>query len=210
MLALFFEVCPRPGKMDAYLSTAAAMKPLLEETGGCSFIDRFRSLDRPGWLLSYQIWRDEAAMTRWRVHARHHQAQRAGRDEIFSDYRLRVAQVIREVVPGKPAWEPQRMNTWNDPTARPARHVAVAGGNGTDWPAVRGAAHETYESLYRPGQHARVYATPDLAAALALIEICRDGGPVEYLRICEIERDYGMYDRDEAPQFYPGVSRPAG
>ena len=206
MLALFFEVCPRPGKMDAYLNMAALMKPLLDETGGCLFIDRFKSVERPGWLLSYQIWRDEAAMVRWRTHARHHQAQCAGREEIFADYRLRVAQVVREVTAGKPAWQPARLNTYNDLAAQAPRYIAVAGGAGTDWQTAGEVAHETYESIYRPGQHVRVYATPSLPAALDLTDICRVGGPIEYVRICEIERDYGMFDRGEAPQYYPEIA----
>lgn len=210
MLALFFEVCPKPGRMDAYLSMAATMKPLLEQAGGCLFIDRFRSLDREGWLLSYQIWRDEAAMTRWRVHARHHQAQCAGRDDIFADYRLRVAQVVREEQPGKPAWLPERLNTYNDAGIQAPRHIAVAGAAGLDWSGAAQVAHEDYESLYRPGQHARVYDTTSLPAAHSLSDICRADGPVEYLRICEIERDYGMFDRDEAPQYYPEIPRPGG
>jgi hypothetical protein len=31
---------------------------------------------------------------------------------------------------------------------------------------------------------------------------------VDTFRTCEIERDYGMYDRAEAPQYYCPVSRP--
>jgi hypothetical protein len=30
---------------------------------------------------------------------------------------------------------------------------------------------------------------------------------MEYFRIVEVMRDYGMYDRSEAPQYYPPVAR---
>ena len=53
--------------------------------------------------------RDEAALTAWRVHAGHHGAQEAGRAQVFEDYRLRVAQVVREESPGKPAWQPKKV-----------------------------------------------------------------------------------------------------
>jgi heme-degrading monooxygenase HmoA len=207
MLALFFEVCPRPGLMQRYLDIAAAMRPLLDQSGGCLFIDRFRSLEREGWLLSYQIWRDEAAMTAWRVHAAHHNAQCAGRDEVFADYRLRVAQVVREETPGMPAWQPQRLNTWNDPAVKAPRYMVVADSS-ERMEALGTTQVERYESLYRPGKFAQVASVTSAAEGLDLTEVCRIGGPMDCFRLCEIERDYGMYDRTEAPQYYCPVSRP--
>jgi heme-degrading monooxygenase HmoA len=207
MLALFFEVCPRPGQMQRYLDIAASMRPLLEQSGGCIFIDRFKSLDRDGWLLSYQIWRDEAAMVRWRVHAGHHGAQTAGREEVFADYRLRVAQVVREEVPGKPAWQPQRLNTYNDPATKAPRYMVVADSTQPIDP-LGNATVERFESLYRPGKFAQVASVGALAEALAMTEIWRVGGLLETFRTCEVERDYGMYERAEAPQYYCPVSRP--
>ena len=208
MLALFFEVCPRPGMMQRYLDLAASLRPLLDQSGGCQFIDRYKSLDREGWMLSYQIWRDEAAMTAWRVHAAHHKVQCAGRDEVFSDYRLRVAQVVREEAPGKPAWQPPRLNTYNDPATTPPRYMVVADSTAAvdglgDTPVAR------YESIYRPGKFAQVAAVGSIALALDMTEVCRIGGPVDTFRICEIERDYGMFERAEAPQYYCPITRPA-
>ena len=205
MLALFFEVCPRPGMMQRYLDIAAGLRPQLDASGGCLFIDRFRSLDREGWMLSYQIWRDEAALTAWRVHAGHHGAQECGRGQVFEDYRLRVAQVVREETPGKPAWQPQRLNTWNDPVAKPPRYMVVTDSTGEA--PVGTDSGERYESLYRPGRFAQVLSVASLAEALDRTEVCRVGGPVESFRICEIERDYGMFDRAEAPQYYPPAQR---
>lgn len=207
MLALFFEVCPRAGQMQRYLDIAASMRPLLDQSGGCIFIDRFRSLDREGWLLSYQIWRDEASMARWRVHAGHHGAQTAGREEVFADYRLRVAQVVREEAPGKPAWQPQRLNTYNDPATRPPRYMVVADSTARI-DKLGDASVECFESLYRPGRFAQVAAVGSVSEALDMTEVCRVGGPVDTFRTCEIERDYGMYERAEAPQYYCPVSRP--
>jgi hypothetical protein len=33
---------------------------------------------------------------------------------------------------------------------------------------------------------------------------------VEYVRVFEVMRDYGMYERAEAPQYYPPVERRQG
>lgn len=207
MLALFFEVCPRQGQMQRYLDIAASMRPLLDQSGGCLFIDRFRSLDREGWLLSYQIWRDEASMVRWRVHAGHHGAQTVGREEVFADYRLRVAQVIREEAPGRPAWRPQRLNAYNDPADRPPRHMVVADST-APVDRVCGAAVARYESLYRPGRFAQIASLVSSAEDLDASALRPDDAAIDSFRLCEIERDYGMYDRAEAPQYYCPVSRP--
>jgi heme-degrading monooxygenase HmoA len=96
MIAVIFEVSPRPGAKDAYLGTAASLRPLLERIDGFVSIERFESLTRPGRILSLSIWRDEAAVQRWRTHEAHRAAQRAGREALFEDYRLRVAHVIRD------------------------------------------------------------------------------------------------------------------
>jgi len=96
MIAVIFEVEPAEGQLDAYLDIAAEMRPLLEEVDGFISVERFRSLTNPGKLLSLSLWRDEAAVARWRCHAAHRATQARGRAGIFADYRLRVAGVIRD------------------------------------------------------------------------------------------------------------------
>ena len=44
----------------------------------------------------WSFWRDEEALKRWREHHQHQQAQQKGRGRIFEDYRIRVAEVIRD------------------------------------------------------------------------------------------------------------------
>jgi heme-degrading monooxygenase HmoA len=96
MIAVIFEVQPRPGKRDAYLNTAARLKPALESMDGFISVERFESLTQPGKILSLSIWRDEDAVRAWRNLEEHRRAQEAGRQSIFQDYRLRVAAVIRD------------------------------------------------------------------------------------------------------------------
>ena len=69
MMAVIFEVQPAPGQQDAYLGAAAALRPLLEQIDGFISIERFESLSAP---------------------------QKAGRERIFDNYRLRVAAVVRD------------------------------------------------------------------------------------------------------------------
>lgn len=96
MIAVIFEVLPQPLKRDAYLNMAADLRPLLESIDGFVSIERFESLSQPGKILSLSFWRDEDAVTAWRNIEAHRQAQVAGRQGVFADYRLRVAGVIRD------------------------------------------------------------------------------------------------------------------
>ena len=96
MIAVIFEVEAHPQYKQAYLDTAAALKPLLEKMDGFVSIERFESLAQPGKILSLSFWRDEEAVRRWRNLEEHRRAQAVGREKLFAAYRLRIAQVIRD------------------------------------------------------------------------------------------------------------------
>ena len=96
MIAVIFEVIPHADKKRAYLDMAAEMKPLVEQIDGFLSVERFQSLTNPEKLLSVSFFRDETALNEWRQLTQHRMAQRAGRNSYFNDYRLRVAQVLRD------------------------------------------------------------------------------------------------------------------
>ncbi len=96
MLAVIFEVTPTAEGEAAYLAAAAALKPLLTDIDGFLGIERFASLSEPGKILSLSFWRDEAAIAQWRQLEAHRFAQQQGRQQLFADYRLRVAAVVRD------------------------------------------------------------------------------------------------------------------
>lgn len=96
MIAIIFEVRPAEGRKDDYLAMAGKMKPLAEETAGFLSVERFQSLTDPDKILSLSFFEDEAAVARWRRLHQHRGAQAAGRGGIFDDYRLRVAEVLRD------------------------------------------------------------------------------------------------------------------
>jgi heme-degrading monooxygenase HmoA len=96
MIAVIFEVLPHAERRQAYLDTAAELRSHLEQIDGFVSIERFESLSQPGKVLSLSFWRDEAAVQQWRNLEVHRQAQAAGRAHIFADYRLRVAEVLRD------------------------------------------------------------------------------------------------------------------
>ena len=59
MIAVIFEVEPRPGAASRYFELAAALKADLESIDGFISVERFESIARPGRFLSLSFWRDE-------------------------------------------------------------------------------------------------------------------------------------------------------
>lgn len=207
MTGLFFEVQTREGHRDQYLNLAASLRPDLDAIGGCLFIDRFQSLTRKNLLLSYQIWQDEGALTAWRVHGHHHKVQEIGREKVFSDYRIRIAQVIHEARPGQAVWQPDRRTPYNDPARRRLTYVLATESKSADLPVATDWRCEAFSSVYREGQFAHLFDVPDPQAGIAFGERLLAQPGTEYVRVLEVMRDYTMYDRAEAPQYYPPVER---
>lgn len=96
MIAVIFEAWPAPGRERDYLDLAADLRPMLDEVDGFISVERFQSLSDPTKLLSLSFFRDESAVAAWRTLAEHRSAQAQGRAGVFSDYRLRVAPVVRD------------------------------------------------------------------------------------------------------------------
>jgi heme-degrading monooxygenase HmoA len=109
MYTVIFEVEPEPDRVQDYLDFAARLRPELDKIDGFITIERFTSLSRDGKILSLSFWRNEEAIARWREQEQHHAAQRAGRDRIFRDYRIRVAAVVRDYGMEERAQAPQPM-----------------------------------------------------------------------------------------------------
>ena len=96
MFAVIFEVTPKDGCRPHYLDIAASIRPLREQVDGFIYVERFQSLVNPEKMLSLSFVRDEAAILAWRQLEAHRMAQEAGREQLFEDYRLRIAAVMRD------------------------------------------------------------------------------------------------------------------
>lgn len=96
MIAVIFEVEPSEEGMARHLAIAASPRAELEDIEGFLSVERFQSLSRPGKLLSLSFWRGEEAVARWRNQTHHRASQKEGRSGVFTDYRLRVAHVLRD------------------------------------------------------------------------------------------------------------------
>jgi heme-degrading monooxygenase HmoA len=96
MIAVIFEFEVGSGQEDDYFEIAEQLRSALDDVDGFVSIERFESRTTPGKFLSLSMWRDEAAIQVWRDFPNHRTAQNRGRQDIFSHYRIRVANVIRD------------------------------------------------------------------------------------------------------------------
>jgi heme-degrading monooxygenase HmoA len=220
MFSVLFEVHPKPDQWDAYLNYAKMLRPELEAVEG--FVDniRYRSLTREGWILSLSNWRDEKSVVRWRTKMRHHEVQERGRGDVLSDYHLRVGQVTQDTrIPGGCTLQEQRLdetevgegttvtliNAKRPPEWKETNNPADC----AEWlglaPFTGFVSWDIFDAVLMPGD-------------LILMLTWRDNGMAEdfessaglpegaRLRRVRVVRDYGMYDRREAPQYYPDAT----
>ena len=66
---------------------------------------------------------------------------------------------------------------------------------------------DVFESVYREGQFAHLIDLPDPQSGIDFGARLFADPTMEYFRVFEVMRDYGMYERTEAPQYYPPVER---
>jgi heme-degrading monooxygenase HmoA len=222
MFSVIFEVHPRPEQWEAYLGNAKMLRPELENIDG--FVDnvRYRSLTRDGWILSLSGWRDEKAVVRWRTTMRHHIVQEKGRSEILLDYHLRVGQITQdtELPPGYTLQEQRLDETevgegttvtlvdarWRGQGADPISADAAAGFLGLHQQAEGLIKWDVFDAVLTPGDLILLMSWRDKDAARAFDAKFSPPEP-RRLRHVRVIRDYGMFDRREAPQYYPDVSR---
>ena len=221
MFSVIFEVLPDKGKKDDYLGLAKHLKPILEGIDGFIDNERFESRLRPGWVLSHSTWRDEKSVVRWRTEGEHHVVQEKGRSEIFADYHLRVGDVTADTDPPKEA--PVAERRFDETEVGDAKVVTfteivplkgaafasqsdlLAAHLGLDVNGGAVAEYDVWASIYNPGKMALLVGWKDAKAAEAWQPKRIDGVDKLRHRKVRVVRDYGRFDRREAPQFYPDV-----
>ena len=96
MIAVIFEFTAAEGRFPDYKLLAEGLGEEVRRTDGFISIERFQSISDPSRFISLSFWRDEEAVRKWRNLQKHREAQAKGRGGIFSAYRLRVCQVLRD------------------------------------------------------------------------------------------------------------------
>jgi heme-degrading monooxygenase HmoA len=196
---LLFDVKPWPNAMDQYLDIAASLRPELDASGGCEFLDRFRRIptnaEDEGWLLSFQFWHDEAALVRWRQNMAHQSAQESGRQSVFEDYRLRVGDVIHSQS------REQSAQASREPSAC-SNFVVMVETKVSDLDLPQLSHTLRFESIYRPGRFLHVGNTTEYGEANDAFMLALRNDATIHAATGAVERNYGMFERKEAPQYF--------
>jgi heme-degrading monooxygenase HmoA len=221
MFAVIFVVQPKPDRFEDYLALAKELKPKLEATAGFIDNERFESKRTEGRILSLSTWRDEKSVVRWRSHGEHHGVQEKGRFEVFADYHLRVGEITSDTHPPHGAMLAE--NRFDETEIGAARAVTISevtpqrGSDLATNPNLLAArlglasdadgvvAEETFESIYNPGKLLLLvsWRVADTAATWSPRQ--SDAAPTIRHRRVRVIRDYGLFERREAPQFFPAV-----
>jgi heme-degrading monooxygenase HmoA len=221
MFAVIFEVVPRQERWDEYLELAKMLRPEIEKIDGFLDNERFASQRMKGRLLSLSTWRDEKAVIRWRTLAMHHQVQERGRFEVFQDYHLRVGEFTADsqAPPGQ-TLQQQRLDETEvgeakfvtiselppAPDGKPAT-ADLPGAFGLPTIGRQGLVDfDVYESIYAVGKLLLLGSWTSAGTASEWRPRAPGQGALRHRQV-RIVRDYGMFDRREAPQYYPDVRR---
>jgi heme-degrading monooxygenase HmoA len=223
MFSVIFEVKRKKEHIDEYLDLANHLKPILQGIDGFVDNERFESQGRPGWLLSHSTWRDEKSVIRWRHESEHHKVQEKGRYQIFEDYHLRVGDVTFDSDPSEdaPVHELRfdeteigagKYATFTELTPVPGASFAaqtelIPVHLGLDLKTEGLVEHDVFSSIVTEGKLALLCSWKTGPVAKTWRPSKFDGVKSLRHRIVRVVRDYGMYDRREAPQFYPELKQ---
>jgi heme-degrading monooxygenase HmoA len=218
VFSVIFEVKPHKERFNEYLGLGKQLKPILEGVDGFIDNERFESRRHPGLLLSHSTWRDEKSVVRWRTTGEHHLVQEQGRNKILQDYHLRVGEVTADSdPPGSVAVHEQRFDETETGAAKCVTFTEIVPQRGDEFisidnwlaalrmdPSGDGVVdHDLFASIYHPGKLALLVSWKDAKAAQQWTPVKADRVQALRHRHIRIVRDYGMFDRREAPQFYP-------
>jgi heme-degrading monooxygenase HmoA len=94
MVLVVFRSRLRPGHSDEFHALAERMPELAREMPG--FVSYRSYLSEDGERASLIEFESAEHLHAWRTHPEHARAMRRGRDRFYSEYRLQVAEPLRE------------------------------------------------------------------------------------------------------------------
>lgn len=222
MFLVVFEVQPHAAQHQQYLDFGKLLRPELEQVAGFIDNERFTSTRTAGRVLSLSTWRDEKALIRWRTHALHHQVQEQGRTLVFNNYKLQVGEITHDTRPPDGYQvRHQRLDTTevSDATvllliesAAPPTGTSLSNALlqvvTTDDTPDGWVIGESFVSIYNPGRSVVLTGWRNAAAAQAwhaATLTALEPSVAPRCRFVRVIRAYGMFDRREAPQYYPAI-----
>ncbi|KLU82835.1 hypothetical protein MAPG_01903 [Magnaporthiopsis poae ATCC 64411] len=237
MFVVIFETRPSPAHQSTYMSIAASLKPEISTVKGFLSNVRYRSLTRPGWLLSLSTWENERALYNRLLVVIHGTPGQVGGSTTarrprpgtasMEDYHLRVGQVFGGEKTGDGG------DNDDDPERLDATEVGAAacvvllygqvGGDAADDAILAACVGLPLDGPQKTALEEQglvswdVFRAADGSGDFVFLSSWRDEAASsrfecqvgyreqpsqgELLKI-RVLRDYGKYDRREAPQFF--------
>ena len=105
MVVVVFEFIVNKNRDKDYFLEVEKLQNEIKNSKGFISVERFVSKSTLGYYVSISSWEDEESVNRWHKNSKHIIAQNLGKKEIFSSFRIRVANVIRDYSDKKPREE---------------------------------------------------------------------------------------------------------
>lgn len=189
MQSVLFDVLPKSGHVEQYFSMAAHLRPMVEQNPGFISVERFMNLQNQDWYLSFSCWKDEESLAQWRCQPDHNGAQVCGRNQVFDDYRLRVSAT-------------KNKQHLTDKTIRERILLFIGQFNEiqailSQSPFVRFDS-KSYQGVLDAKRGISIIEFPPDQMINEELTHLSSSDPVELIWF-EVVRDYGMFNRAEAP-----------
>ncbi len=187
--AVFFDVLPKSGFVDAYFAMATGLRAIVEQNSGFISVERFKNLQRPDWYLSFSNWANEESLASWRCQSDHSSAQVCGRSLILEDYRLRVASEVSAETGSAEFSESERITAY------------IGNFDAIEYAVSQIKIPELTSRLFQ--------GVIDPMRGIALVEFSKNqplhlvkhsSNELFDIRCFAVVRDYGMFNRAQAPQ----------
>lgn len=202
MHALLFEMKPKAGHEDHYFAHAQSLRPLLADHAGLLYLERFKSMSRPNVILSHSHWRDEASLAKWRSDPNHHKSQSAGRYKHFADYRIRISHVLKMARRGAAELKWSVEGAYASVDANPPRYLTIIASENE--PATQNG--ECFHSVTTEGRFLCFGEAGSREDGVEAVDGASANPRVTNAMLTLVSRDYGMFERTEAPQYFPDAT----
>ncbi|KAG8527983.1 uncharacterized protein KY384_006899 [Bacidia gigantensis] len=216
VFSVIFEEKHNSEHWSTYVAGAKILRPISESIPGHIDHILYRSLTREGWNLSLSSWANEKALVRWRTTKEHCKYQDMGRNKLLVDYHLRVGLNVQDSHGAAAAGSLEQTEV-GDATMILLHDIVkspdwvkektpenIANSLGLRQQQLGLVQWDVFDEVLQPGHVLLLSCWKDQSATLAFEGEYNWENGVR-LRTVQIVRDYGMFDRREAPQYYPDV-----
>ena len=194
-IGLFFEVVPNQGHLSHYFDYVEKLKPELEKHKGLIWLNRYQALFDDHCLLSHQLWDDEKSLEDWRRNKLHRLAQKAGIEEHFKDYRIRIGERLA-------CRQADVVTDVNFEITSKSGSLLLSIQSGVLIPNTAFSKHASLDSVYcslsASDQFITLVSPNNLSSAMALTSTMSPD-LFDKMELFAIRRNYSMTERDQAP-----------